>query len=360
MCGIILGISQKEKVNTFVIDQLQDQLSRGKKGFGIVFIDKENNIEIRRATHITKTLLDLYTKKSNIILLHHRFPTSTDNKMIQTHPIEINEGNLKYKYLIVHNGIISNDDELKEKHEKLGFTYQTEYTEITGTYEKVKFNDSEAAAIEIARLLDGQETELELNGSVAFIAIKINKETKKAMSIYYGRNDGNPLKLAKSRGTMTLSSEGKGEEVKPFMLYNLDIKTLKLKKQKLKFKEEEIELEEIDVKQIPFHSTQELKRPLDITETETNWIKNYKEQPYDEIVIEMLEEIELEVGKFARLFDHHENIFSNMVPEATDLARKIIRIILTKQNDCKDGWLEDRQLIKEEFDDKDKDDPIKV
>lgn len=356
-----MGISQKEKVNTFVIDQLQDQLTRGKEGFGIVFIDKQNKIEVRRATELTKVMVDLYMKESNLILLHHRYPTSTKNKINQTHPLEIKDGSLKHDYLVVHNGVIRNDEELKEKHEALGFVYQTQVTTITGTYESIDFNDSEAVAIEVARLLDGQEKDIEVEGTMAFIAIKINKETGKAMSIHFARNEGNPLKLSKSRGVMTLSSEGKGDDIKPFTLYNLDIKTLDLKKQKLIIKEPEVEelkepdTKDIEIHKIPFKTLKNIKeeeeeeKESDTTphyvgnhDRSDQYVGNYKEdQPYEDRVSEAREEIDQKVESFLQFFDFEQNLFTDLSSDATALARDILEILMETQKECEQIWLED-------------------
>ena len=110
--------TKTEPVNDEVIEQLEDQISRGNEGFGILMIDKKNEIELKRATEIAKALLDLYRKESTMIIMHHRNPTSSDNKISQTHPILVSDGSLKYNYYVIHNGIISNADNLKEEHEK--------------------------------------------------------------------------------------------------------------------------------------------------------------------------------------------------------------------------------------------------
>ena len=122
--------TKPEPVNSEIIDQLQDQLSRGKEGFGILMINEKNEVIVKRATEISKALLDLYMTKSNMIIMHHRNPTSSDNKLSQTHPIFVSNGSLKYDYYVIHNGMISNSDELRENHEKLGFIYNTTRTNI--------------------------------------------------------------------------------------------------------------------------------------------------------------------------------------------------------------------------------------
>lgn len=185
MCGIIGAINIDKtlgNVNEDVINQFQEQKTRGVEGFGAVIIKKDKTIEVKRATTEAKLLVDLSQEKyqSEMIIMHHRTPTSTPNKLGQTHPIETDNGSLKYKYLTIHNGMISNDDDLKSEHEKLGFQYTTEMEKI-GYNQIVEnvFNDSEAISIEIARLIEGQIEKLKAEGSIAFITLQINKKQTK-------------------------------------------------------------------------------------------------------------------------------------------------------------------------------------
>ena len=247
MCGLIgmfnFVITNKktkkktkiEPVNKEVIEQLQDQISRGKEGFGILMINKKNEVEITRATEISKALLDLYMTESSMIMMHHRNPTSSENKISQTHPISVSDGSLKYDYYIIHNGIISNADELRERHEKIGFIYNTIRTD---KYNREEFNDSESLAIETAIYIEKQTKEISTEGSAAFIAIQVDKKTKKATNIFFGRKD-NPLKLAGRQGEIRLSSEGKGENILEDTLYKFSIKSPALTKTNLNFKEKE-------------------------------------------------------------------------------------------------------------------------
>ena len=247
MCGLIgmfnfVITNKKTKtktktkpVNEEVIEQLEDQISRGREGFGILMINKKNEIELKRATEISKALIDLYMTESPMIIMHHRNPTSSDNKLSQTHPILVSDGSLEHDYYVIHNGIISNADNLKEEHEKLGFIYNTTRT---NNFNREEFNDSESLAIEIAMYIEKQTKEISTEGSAAFIAIQVNKKTKKATNIFFGRKN-NPLKLAGRQGEIRLSSEGKGEEILENTLYKFNIKSPSLTKTNLNFKEKE-------------------------------------------------------------------------------------------------------------------------
>lgn len=239
MCGIIAAFSKKESVNEFVLNQYEDQHSRGTQGFGAVFIKDDGTYEVKRATEPIKALIDLNLTESKMIMFHHRYPTSSENKINQTHPLFVSNKTLSHDYLIIHNGVIYNDKELNTTHEGIGFSYRTKYTEDT-TLKKDKFNDSESLAIEIARYLDGQTTEMDVKGSAAFVCLQIDKANQKVIKAMYGTNGGSPLKAHISPGKVFLSSVGIGTEVAKNVLYTINMKTLKVEHKPMVFAEEKV------------------------------------------------------------------------------------------------------------------------
>lgn len=243
MCGIIAAFNSDNKpVNDWVMDTYEEQFNRGEKGFGIVFINKDGSYKLKRSTEPVKALVDLNLNESPMILMHHRYPTSTDNYLDQTHPIRVSDGSLKYDYLVVHNGVIINDKDLKKEHEALGFVYNTSY--ITTRKEEV-FNDSECVAIEVARFIEEQTDKIGAIGSNAFVALQIGKDTKnkeKVVRVFFGRNDGaSPLNMSASKTRVRISSEGPGDEVKPFLLYSFAPGSSKFKKRKMLFEAKKAE-----------------------------------------------------------------------------------------------------------------------
>jgi hypothetical protein len=243
MCGIIAAFNSDNKpVNEWVIDTYEEQVGRGEKGFGIVLIDKDGSYKLKRATEPVKALVDLNLHESSMILMHHRYPTSTDNYLDQTHPIKVSDGSLNYDYLVVHNGVIINDKDLKKEHEALGFVYNTAY--IT-THKEEVFNDSECVAIEVARFIEEQTDKIGAIGSNAFLALQIGKDIKnkgKVVKVFFGRNDGSsPLNMSASKTRIRVSSEGAGDEVKPFLLYSFAPGSNKFKKRKMKFEAKKVE-----------------------------------------------------------------------------------------------------------------------
>jgi hypothetical protein len=139
---------------------------------------------------------------------------------------------LKHDYLVVHNGVISNDSELKKKHEELGFVYQTAYEEG----KELKFNDSEALAIEVARYIEGQSDEVDTYSNAAFIALQIDKKTDKVIQVFFGRSTSSDLNIHSSAKRIEISSEGRGGLVETGKLWSFPIDTLKLESRVLAFK----------------------------------------------------------------------------------------------------------------------------
>jgi len=346
MCGIVSAFNfskskKKEKpedVNKWIIDQLEDQISRGKEGFGTLFIDEKNNVKIERSTELTKTMLDLYMNKSKMIVLHHRMPSSSKNKLSQTHPIIVDNGSLKHKYYVIHNGVIQNAEELKKEHEKLGFIYSTSIK--TEWANEIGFNDSESLAIELSRYIENQTKSININGSLAFIVVQVNKKTNKATQIFYGRNDLNPLKMSGSKGKIRLSSEGEGILTKENTIYNFDLKNFKINKKKLT---------------ITKSVTDYYYKP---PKTEPNF-QNYNENPYDykekdtptlQEEIETFDTIEEltsnaidETGSFITEFfdkikDPDELFNIDIDKEAQELARKTIIIAMECHKKCQDAY----------------------
>jgi hypothetical protein len=239
MCGIIGGFHTDAKwggANGWALKTFEDQHSRGMKGFGIIGWNKLGKIELKRSCEPAKFMFDIHAKDYPCILIHHRTPTSTDNKMDQTHPILVSNGSLSHDYLVIHNGVISNDDDLYKIHtEELGFVYTTyDLDKVKNTF---RFNDSECVAIEVARFIEGQTKEVGTIGSCAFIAVQLDKEKGRPTGVFFGRNESNPLKIGASRGKIHLSSEGEGEPVEPFQLWSFEPKgDMKLTKRPMTFK----------------------------------------------------------------------------------------------------------------------------
>lgn len=236
MCGIIyIERLDKKDPERMLRKRYEAQKSRGTDGFGYIAM-KEGKVVNFSRSRLEKTILEgLRREVMDSILFHHRTPTSTPNLPELNHPIPIVSKDFKSRYFIVHNGVISNAEELKKEHEKIGIVYQTEaekqiVLKSTNEYyiDELVFNDSEALGWELALLLEGRKEKIDTRGSAAFIVLQVAVDEDKPIAIYYGRNVGNPLRVEKKDDYFCLSSEAEvGADYVPLdRLYRRDLSTL--------------------------------------------------------------------------------------------------------------------------------------
>lgn len=214
MCGIIAVIAKrgdKEKAREAMMNQFENQHNRGGRGFGLVELTPKG-FRVRKATEPIKALLDVRMSDAGILLFHHRAPTSTDNTLQTAHPILVSHAELSGDWYVEHNGVIRNCDELKKKHEALGYVYNTVETKTYSMNNHYsKYNDSEAFAIELVRYLEGLITEVEWQGPAAFTAAKISKKTNKPSCIVFGRGETNPLQMFEDEDNLIIASDIPGQ-----------------------------------------------------------------------------------------------------------------------------------------------------
>lgn len=322
MCGIIAAFNKgknKQPVNKLIIEQYQNQIHRGEEGFGILFIDKDNKIKMERSVRDSKAIADLYLNPSEKIIFHHRLPSSSENVMSQTHPIEVESGTLKHKYYVIHNGVISNSDERLEIQEnELGFHITTK----VGEGKNEIMNDSEALAIDIVRFIEGQTDKVKSTGSAAFIALQVEIGSNKALKVFYGRNDRNPLKLAMSQDKIELSSEGKGVSIKKNILYSFDLETFKINKKKMVIPEwqETYPPSKYDWRDIGCsgYNKDEKEEKVEEIDTKETMVEEFNEK-VDDIIDEVTElevkELEEKLMDTISIITNPDNIFSIEVDE---------------------------------------------
>lgn len=232
MCGIIY-VKREDGIpaNRMVEKRYQAQKTRGKEGFGYVSLENGVIKDYFRSSEEIDILEALETDPSTEILFHHRFPTSTENYAEAAHPIKIVHESLEYDYYMVHNGVISNDKELKEEFSAIGYKYSTELTYSVFSWAKkllsvYKWNDSESLGIDLALAIESGQTKIKSKGSIAFIMIQTEKGSANAKSMFFGRNDSNPLKIDFiSKCYLALTSAGNGKDVDPHTLFKLDYST---------------------------------------------------------------------------------------------------------------------------------------
>lgn len=221
MCGIIFGRREdKMPIGKAILKRYQKQKQRGMEGFGFITIDKGKISGIHRFEKELEAINALNDSTSSDILFHHRTPTSTPNYKDMTHPIVVKNDLLDKNYYVVHNGVIQNEDDLKLKHEKMGFKYTTQMTEthiiktISGTTQMTyeQFNDSESLSIEVALYLDGKQESIDAEGTIAFVCIETDKKGV-VLNLHYGRNFGNPLFIEDNNDLFFLKSIGDGNKL---------------------------------------------------------------------------------------------------------------------------------------------------
>lgn len=216
MCGIVyVKRLDHAKAAKQVAKRYSKQAHRGKDGFGYIGVKASGTISPLQRTQFEHEIqTKLGASSLTEILFHHRYPTSTPNVPEAAHPLLIANQELKHNYYVVHNGVISNDEALKEVHLKRGYTYQTEIktqyrTRKGHVYtEEVVFNDSEAFAIELARTIEGLQPACMAEGAIAYIAYQVDKTSGKVLNVYFGTNGGNPLTMQWDKNFICIASEG--------------------------------------------------------------------------------------------------------------------------------------------------------
>jgi len=221
MCGIIYAknLTDNHPVNSLIKILYENQKERGQLGFGFVGLNAEQ-IGTYRATDEKGIMKYLNECQYDEIIFHHRFPTSTQNSLKGTHPfvIEIDDK----RYYFVHNGIIQNANELRERHSKEGIAYASE--------EGADFNDSEALAWDFCLRLNNKQAKVEAVGSVAFVCLEIDRKTRRAEKLYFYRNDEAQLKIYKDETLLLLATEGNYASVEKSWLYFWDYQERQIRK----------------------------------------------------------------------------------------------------------------------------------
>lgn len=347
MCGIVAVTNTAgNPVNKLVKAQYFKQKARGSDGFGLFDYQFKNLVREPKEKNIVKWL-DKYP--SNSIVFHHRFPTSTKNVKSACHPFSTKDF-FRTNYILVHNGVIYNDDELKKKHENMGIKYQSEQPDGS-------FNDSEALLWEVALFLEGKQDKIDTEGAVAFICMALGKGNKHDR-IWFARNT-NPLNIVTADDGFFLSSEGEGKPIEPKTLYSYDYKNGK-------WSSKEIELDSWRTTYVPASREykggrwEEWKKPFDHADEEHDYtLMGYVQQAdgsweyeggspsdenvedYDYVTPDYFYEPDIKTGKeLVRLYKQAE--------QAKENDRQLI---YSRLADKCDGWVYEMQhQLEWEFD----------
>ena len=180
MCGII-GYNGKNNAIPIVIKGLKSLEYRGYDSSGIAYF-LNNNIKVVKEKGRISELEKLLTNDiSTLGIGHTRWATHGSPNRVNAHPHKVGD------VTIVHNGIIENYNELKEKLEKEGYQFISE-------------TDTEVACALIDYLYKKNSNKLEvlnqlgnyIKGSYAFLILFSNDKT------IYAIRCGSPLIIANS------------------------------------------------------------------------------------------------------------------------------------------------------------------
>lgn len=120
MCGIV-GYIGKQKALPIILNGLKFLEYRGYDSAGVAFV-QNNSVKMLKAVGKIKSLEDLidYETDTYIGIGHTRWATHGIPSLANSHPHQIN------KFTVVHNGIIENYKELKEKLSKKGLKFNSD------------------------------------------------------------------------------------------------------------------------------------------------------------------------------------------------------------------------------------------
>lgn len=135
MCGIVGYIGKKEKL-TKILSCLENLEYRGYDSSGIAYL-KDNQINIvKKKGRISNLKDNLEESETTLAITHTRWATHGEPSDNNAHPHKID------KVTIVHNGIIENYLELKDKLQELGIKFKTETdTEVAAALLNKLYND---------------------------------------------------------------------------------------------------------------------------------------------------------------------------------------------------------------------------
>jgi glutamine---fructose-6-phosphate transaminase (isomerizing) len=196
MCGILgVAIAQYNRsVMKNLFDLFDNQKSRGVQGGGI---STNTGKLFRFRSYSPQRIFAAYNyplwqgyKAGDTLMIHHRYPTSTDNKPKCNHPIASEDGKLH----IIHNGIITNWHSLAKDLLAKGHTFETE--------DDGKITDSEV----LVHLLEEG-----LKGGNMLDAIKhMDKEAMGSYAVAIHAEGDNGIYLLKRSNPIIISKDAEG------------------------------------------------------------------------------------------------------------------------------------------------------
>ncbi|WP_075319984.1 amidophosphoribosyltransferase [Histophilus somni] len=114
MCGIV-GIVSHSPVNQSIYNALTVLQHRGQDAAGIITVDEENRFRLRKANGLVSDVFQqvhMLRLQGNAGVGHVRYPTAGSSSVSEAQPFYVNS---PYGLTLVHNGNLTNSEELKQK-----------------------------------------------------------------------------------------------------------------------------------------------------------------------------------------------------------------------------------------------------
>jgi len=197
MCGIVGSIG-KNNTNEIVLDGLKELEYRGYDSAGIAFIDQGGIPNFFKQVGGVNNLVALLninnkTPKANLSIGHTRWATHGEPSITNAHPQSNEAGTI----FVVHNGIIENYKEIKQRLEKFGYHFKSE-TDTETIPNLIDYNLRKSKNFEDAFRLSLNE----LQGAFAIAVINAKEPNK-----LYAAKLGSPLVLGIAKTNYILASD---------------------------------------------------------------------------------------------------------------------------------------------------------
>lgn len=215
MCGIYGYLGKNREILKLVLKSLKILRSRGYDSYGFCHFDDKNKLVLKKT--IDKNLDNVFTENllqvtGNTIVSHTRWATNGGVTEKNTHPFISEHGN----FVLVHNGIIENANEIKNELSYKKFSSDTDSEVIVNLLEHIYENNKKMDMLQIL-----SKTFAKLKGYWSVLIYKVDEPN----NIYISRNQ-TPLVIGYNKNEIHLSSDSDtfAEYVdKYFELNNLDI-----------------------------------------------------------------------------------------------------------------------------------------
>lgn len=197
MCGIV-GFTGKEQAAPILLEGLSKLEYRGYDSAGIAVRDGDRDVDIVKAKGRLKILAEKTNDGKAVIgscgIGHTRWATHGEPSENNAHPHRSDDGNI----VAVHNGIIENYQELKEKLVRKGYTFYSD----TDTEVAVKLIDYYYTKYEGTPVDAINHAMVRIRGSYA-LAVMFNEYPEE---IYVARKDS-PMILGVEDGESYIASD---------------------------------------------------------------------------------------------------------------------------------------------------------